>query len=89
MTQNSESPDLPGGFRLLSAGSGAESYKTPRNAPGLVVLPAATSGGGGNQTVTINANLVHDDGHISKVTAQVTLDMFGRVTDAIPLQQAA
>lgn len=73
---------------LMSAGAGAYSYKTPGNTPGLVVLPVAAANTG-TQNFTVTHNLVHDDGHITQVATQVTLDMFGRVTDAIPLQPSA
>jgi hypothetical protein len=67
---------------LLTAGSGAQSYKTPGNAPGMVTLAPASSSSGGDQTITINHNIVHDDGHISQVATVVTLDMFGKLKDA-------
>jgi len=71
---------------LLSAGSGAESYKTPGNAPGLVVLPAAS--GGGNQTITFKHELDFN-GVMQTIATEVTLDHLGQVTDAISRQQAA
>jgi len=67
---------------LLTAGSGAQSYKTPGNGPGMVTLAPASSSSGGDQTITINHNIVHDDGHISQVATVVTLDMFGKLKDA-------
>jgi hypothetical protein len=63
--------------RLLSAGSGAQSYKTPGNAPGLVTLPAA----GGTQTLKID-HTIDISGQVVQLVTDVTMDMFGRVTDA-------
>jgi len=66
--------------RLLNAGSGAQSYKTPGNAPGLVVLPAATPPP--PQVITINHNF-DISGQMYRVATEVSMDHMGRVTDAI------
>jgi hypothetical protein len=71
---------------LLSAGSGAESYKTPGNAAGLVVLPASGSSGG--QTITFKHELDFN-GVMKTIATQVTLEHFGMVKDAISQRQGS
>jgi hypothetical protein len=71
---------------LLSAGSGAESYKTGGNAPGLVTLDPASSGAG--KTFVIQ-HQIDISGQMTNIATKVTLDMFSNVADVIPLQQAA
>jgi len=73
---------------LLKAGSGAQSYKTPGNAPGVVTLAPASGGSGGTQTVVVNHNF-DLGGQVVQAVTEITLDMFGKVTDAIALQPAA
>jgi hypothetical protein len=70
---------------LLSAGSGAQSYKTPGNAPGVVSLPAP-------QPVTIvmqPQHVVIDGQVIATITQQQFSGFLDQMTGAISLQPSA
>jgi hypothetical protein len=70
---------------LLSAGSGAESYKTPGNAPGLVTLPSA------QQPIQIQMapqQVVLNNQVVGTIMQQTFVGMLGAAGDSIQLQQA-
>jgi hypothetical protein len=71
---------------LLSAGSGAQSYKTPGNTPGFVVLPAASQST--PQVVEVHAHF-HLDDQITTISQQAMVDVLSQATGSISLQPSA
>jgi hypothetical protein len=72
---------------LLKAGSGAQSYKTPGNAPGVVTLASASSSAK-PQVVEVHAHF-HLDDQITTISKQAMVDVLSQAAGVIDLQPTA